>query len=80
MRYGDWLWSALQGNLGESFTPPHAPGRDYPLLAASFLTIWGLCVLGALARDIRNPRPRIDARAGERASARRLRLLTLPVP
>ena len=80
VQYGDWLWSALQGNLGESFSPPYEAGRDYPLLAASLLTIWGLCVLGALARDIRNPRIRIAASAGERARARRLSLLTRPVP
>ena len=79
-RYGVWLWDALRGNLSESFYPPYEMGRDNPLLLASAMAIWGLCVLGALARDLRNPRPRIDARAGERASARRLRLLTLPAP
>lgn len=79
-RYGNWLWSALQGNLGERFTPPSSPGRDYPLLLASAMTVWGLCVLIALARDIRSPRLRTAARAGEHAHARRLSLLTKPVP
>ena len=79
-RYGVWLWSTLQGNLGESFYPPYEMGRDYPLLLAVAMAVWGLCVLGALARDIRNPRLRIAARAGERARARRLSLLTLSAP
>ena len=78
-RYGDWLWSALQGNFGEPFAPPSAQGRDYPLLLAAAMTAWGLYVLVALARDIRKPRLRINARAGEHASARRLGLLTISV-
>lgn len=79
-RYGAWLWDALQGNLGESFYPPYEMGRSYPLLPVAIMAIWGLCVLVALARDIRNPIRRIHARAGEHASARRLSLLTRPVP
>ena len=79
-RYGVWLWDALRGNLGESFYPPYEMGRSYLLPPVAAMAIWGLCVLGALARDLRNPRPRIDARAGEPARARRLSLLTLPVP
>ena len=79
-RYGDWLWSALQGNFGEPFAPPSAQGRDYPLLLAAAMTAWGLYVLVALARDIRDPRLRIHDRAGGHASARRLRLLTISAP
>ena len=79
-RYGVWLWGALGGDLGDSFFSdpfnPYEAGRSY-LLLASAMAVWGLCVLGALARDIRKPRRRIDARAGERARARRLRLLTI---
>ena len=76
-RYGVWLWDALRGNLSESFYPPYEMGRIYLLPTAAIMSIWGLCVLGALARDIRKPRPRIDAHVGERASARRLRLLAI---
>ena len=79
-RYGNWLWSALQGNLGERFTPPSSPGRDYPLLFASAMTAWGLCILCALARDIRNPIRRTAARAAEPPARARLSLLTRPVP
>ena len=82
-RYGVWLWDALRGDLGESFYAdpfhPDGAGRSY-LLLASAMAIWGLCVLGALVRDIRDPRLRIAARAGERARARRLSLLARPVP
>ena len=82
-RYANWLWNALRGDFGESFYSdpfnPYEAGRSY-LLLASAMAVWGLCLLIALARDILRPRPRIDARAGERASARRLRLLTLPAP
>ena len=86
VQYGDWLWSALQGNLGESFTPPSAPGRDYPLLGVSLLTAWGLCLLIALARDIRNPMrgtvalSRDQTAAGGTNLKRRLSLLARPVP
>lgn len=79
-RYGVWLWDALRGNLGESFYPPYEMGRSYPLLPVAIMTLWGLCVLVALARDIRNPIRRTTARAGEHASAHRLSLLARPVP
>ena len=79
-RYGVWLWDALRGNLSESFRPPYEMGRSYLLPPVAIMAIWGLCVLGALARDLRNPRLRIAARAGEHASARRLSLLTLSAP
>ena len=79
-RYGVWLWDALRGNLGESFYPPYEMGRSYLLPTVAIMAIWGLCVLGVLARDIRNPRIRIAARARERARTRRLSLLTLSAP
>ena len=80
-RYGAWLWDALRGDLGESFYAdpfhPHGAGRSYLLPPVAIMAIWGLWVLGALARDIRNPHLRIATRAGELARARRLSLLTL---
>lgn len=87
-RYGVWLWDALRGDLGESFYgdlgesfyPPYEVGRSSPLPPVAIMVLWGLCVLIALARDIRNPIRRAAARAGEHASARRLSLLTRPVP
>lgn len=79
-RYGAWLWDALRGNLGESFYPPYEMGRSYLLPSAAIMAVWGLYVLVALARDIRNPQLRIHARAGGHASARRLRLLTISAP
>ena len=81
-RYGVWLWDALQGNLGESFSfyPPYEMGRSYLLPPVAIMAIWGLCILVALARSIRKPRLRIDARTGEHASARRLSLLAISAP
>ncbi len=79
-RYGAWLWDALRGNLGESFEPPYEMGRSYLPLTVAVMAIWGLCALIALARDIRNPRLRINARAREPARARRLSLLAISAP
>ena len=79
-RYGAWLWDALRGNLGESFYPPYEMGRSYLLPPVAIMAIWGLCTLIALARGIRKPRIRIDARTGEYASARRLSLLAISAP
>ena len=94
-RYGAWLWEALRGNLGESFyppwdalwgnpgesfSPPYEMGRSYLLPPVAIMALWGLCTLIVLARGIRKPRLRIDARTGEYASAHRLSLLAISAP
>lgn len=81
-RYGAWLWDALRGNLGDSLLypwayPPYEMGRSHLLAPVSLFAVWGLCVLIVLVRGIRNPRLRMGARCGDRASARRLSLLAI---